>query len=107
HGRLNQSNGWRNNQHFGTLDAAKSRINFIQQVTTKFQTRGFIYPALLDIRELKRVEDADYSWDSVIELAKKECKDGLVYENNNEGSNADSYLVFEPEQIHILGSQRD
>ena len=35
--------------------------------------------------------------------------DGFIYNNRaeNEGYNEESYMVFEPEQIHILGSKQD
>lgn len=33
--------------------------------------------------------------------------DGLVYKNEHEARGTDSYIVFEPEQIHILGSNKD
>ena len=107
HGALERRDQWRKNQHFGTLEAAKSRTEFIKQVTTKFQTKEIIFPVLINLLNVKRVHDADYNWEPVINLANQEKFDGLVYENNNQGKNADSYLVFDPERIYLLGSETD
>ena len=45
-----------------------------------------------------------------IKEAKEQGLDGLIYENVLEESSIDKhnqYVVFEPEQIHILGSKQD
>lgn len=107
HGTLEQRNIWRNNQHFGTRKAAKDRINFIKQVQAQIDNRGILYPSLINVNNSKHVEDADYAWGSVIENALREGFDGLTYQNNNEGEGDFSYVVFEPENIFILGSEKD
>jgi hypothetical protein len=108
HGSLSNIAGdFRDNQHFGSLEAAKSRNGFKKQAIGDFNLQEYYYPALLNIKNLKRTRDADYAWEKEIADAKSENFDGIVYLNNNEGSNKDSYLVFGPEQIHVLGTKDD
>lgn len=106
-GSINEITAWRNNQHFGSLNAAISRATFLKQITARFDKQSYIYPVILNIKNIKRVNDADYAWDSVIQDAKSEKYDGLVYLNNNEGKDADSYVIFEPTQAFTLGTQQD
>lgn len=107
HGGLEERTSWRNNQHFGTKGAALHRAEFIKQVRARLDLKPFLYPVLLNIINIKRVEDADYVWESVVNEAEKEKYNGLVYINNQEDKNVDSYVVFDPENIHILGSEKD
>jgi hypothetical protein len=79
----------------------------LKQITARFDKQSYIYPVILNIKNIKRVNDADYAWDSVIQDAKSEKYDGLVYLNNNEGKDADSYVIFEPTQAFTLGTQQD
>ncbi|MDR2190976.1 MAG: hypothetical protein LBP53_07615 [Candidatus Peribacteria bacterium] len=106
-GSLEQVTSRRNNQHFGSLEAAISRTDFLKQVMARFDKQSYIYPTILNIKNIKRVDDADYNWDIIIEQAKSEQYDGLVYVNNNEGKDKDSYVIFEPIQAHSLGSPQD
>ncbi|MDR2415261.1 MAG: hypothetical protein LBD75_01230 [Candidatus Peribacteria bacterium] len=66
-GSINEIISRRNNQHFGSLDAAISRANFLKQVQARFDKKSYIYSTLLHIKNIKCVEDADYNWDTVIE----------------------------------------
>lgn len=108
HGSLdNITSDFKSNQHFGSFEAAKSRNEFKKQVMANMTMEEYYYPAVLDIKKAKRMEDADYAWDEKIGTAKEEGYDGIVYLNNNEGKNKDSYLVFDSNQIHILGAKAD
>lgn len=83
--------------HFGTLKAAKDRRDV------------FIYPVILNINTIKATKDVgnDMNWQEEILKAKKHENDGLIYKNKVEDINSNSYVVFSPKQIHILGSQQD
>lgn len=56
-----------------------------------------------------KIEEANKvkGWDIQRQLSSE--NDGFIYNNEaeNEGKNEISYMVFEPEQIHILGSKQD
>lgn len=108
HGTINIIEGdFKENQHFGSLDAAKSRVGFVKQALARFDKSEFFHAAVLNFKNPKRTNDLDYAWAPEIELAQIEGFDGLVYVNNNEDTNKDSYVVFKPDQIHILGSASD
>lgn len=101
---------FKDESHFGTFAQAKSRVSYIKQVKTDFNAEEYFYPVLLNIKNLKHVKDADYNWKEEVLEAKKEQFDGLEYTNQGEiGTNGmeNSYVVFNPEQIHTLGSTTD
>ena len=63
--------------------------------------------AYLRIENPKRVEDAGGdadAWAKLIEEAKAEGHDGLVYTNQHEDVGSDSYVIFEPQQAKSLDS---
>lgn len=96
--------------HFGTKNQAKSRIGFLKQVTTDFQAKEYFYPTVLNIKNIKQVDDADYNWKEEIKKAREENFDGFVYENKGEILNdviEKSYVIFDSSQAHILGSDSD
>jgi len=51
-------------------------------------------------KELIRQNDVEY-------IKKITGKNGYIYKNKLEDSDSNSYVVFEPEQIHILGGKQD
>lgn len=67
---------------------------------------------LLNSKSVKEVKDSPHAafsmeyWDSEIRNAKKNKFDTLKYINEYEGNDI-NYVVFEPEQIHILGNKSD
>ena len=88
--------------HFGTKRAAKTRI--IESSSKN------ILNVLLNITNINREIDESYGqqvWDTIIKENKVKGFDGIVYSNQYEDVYKDSYIVFEPEQIHILGSKQD
>ena len=85
------------NSHFGTLNAAHERLSHRIKNADKN-----VIPAFLSVRNPKRVEDVGSdpdSWEAVVEDAKTEGYDGLVYENVWEDAGSDSWVAFEPTQI--------
>ena len=66
---------------------------------------SYVSAALANIRKIKRVEDSDGNWESVIEQAKTEGFDGLVYGNEVEDAGSDSYVVFSPTQIKSVNNR--
>jgi hypothetical protein len=60
-----------------------------------------VKPYFLNIRNIKRTDDAQSSWDDAIEVVKAESDnvDGIVYENWYEDKGSDSYIAFNPNQI--------
>ncbi len=62
---------------------------------------GNMTVAYLKADNLKRVKDAGTAdkWEKVVEKAKAQGYDGLVYRNEFEDAGNDSYIVFRPEQI--------
>ena len=62
---------------------------------------GNMTVAYLKADNLKRVKDAGTTdkWEKVVEKAKAQGYDGLVYRNEFEDAGKDSYIVFRPEQI--------
>lgn len=137
-----------NNIHFGTLKAAKERLETIKKI--RKSTTENIYPVILNI-EKPIITDADFDWEldtageqpdpyELIKtvgyldnwlyengyLPKEESDifglpdksipervalwknhDSYIYINFVEDKGSKSYSVFEPEQIHILGSKQD
>ena len=60
----------------------------------------------LNIRNPKRVRDAGGEWGPVIEAAKAEGHDGIVYRNEFEDRGSDSFIAFYPEQIKSATGNR-
>src|SRR5690606_8094209 len=103
--------------HFGDLVAAKERPtkvveaeNFllgIEEDLANFKPN--IIPVILNISNIKRVEEGrnwgQGDWSKLI--SKEKEADGFVYTNKIENKGKDSYVVFEPEQIHVLSSKAD
>ena len=74
--------------------------------------KTYYFPAILNITNPKTTVYKAYNWEKDIIDAKKENKDGLVYPINKDVVNSnylngENQVVFEPEQIHILGSKQD
>ena len=103
--------------HFGDLTAAKERPtkvvqaeNFllgIEEDLANFKPN--IIPVILNISNIKRVEEGrnwgQGDWSKLI--SKEKEANGFVYTNKIENKGKDSYVVFEPEQIHVLASKLD
>ena len=60
----------------------------------------------LNIRNPKRVRDAGAEWGPIIEAAKAEGHDGIVYRNEFEDRGSDSFIAFYPEQIKSATDNR-
>ena len=74
--------------------------------------KTYYFPVILNITNPKTTVYKAYNWEKDIIDAKKENKDGLVYPINKDVVNSnylngENQVVFEPEQIHILGSKQD
>ncbi len=68
--------------------------------------RGILLRVRLHMQRTKRQADARYphAWAEQIRIARAEGFDSIVYLNEYEGEkDADSFVVFEPEQIAIIG----
>ena len=103
--------------HFGDLTTAKERPtkviqaeNFLLGVEGDLANfRPNIIPVILNISNIKRVEEGKNwgqgDWNKLI--SKEQEADAFIYSNKIENKGKDSYVVFEPEQIHILGSKQD
>ena len=103
--------------HFGDLTSAKERPtkvvqteNFLLGVEEDLSNfKPNIIPVILNITNIKRVEEGKNwgqgDWNKLI--SKEQEADAFIYSNKIENKGKDSYVVFEPEQIHILGSQQD
>lgn len=68
--------------------------------------RGILLRVRLHMQRTKRQADARYphAWAKEIRLARAEGYDSIVYENGYEGE-GDSFVVFDPEQITIIGRE--
>ena len=108
--------------HFGTLKAAQDRINDRLEQTRADEELGFapkegvslygnghIYAAILNATALDGTVDQGHAqnWAKYINEIKEGNWDSIEYINNQEDKGSNSYVVFEPEQIHILGSKQD
>ena len=103
--------------HFGDLTTAKERPtkvvqaeNFLLGVEEDLANfKPNIIPVILNISNIKRVEEGKNwgqgDWNKLI--SKEQEADAFIYSNKIENKGKDSYVVFEPEQIHILGSKQD
>jgi hypothetical protein len=76
---------------------------------------GQVYPALLNLKNFATQDFNNESYGSSIgtynnalEKAKEDNKDGFIATNIADLSqDQTNYVVFEPEQIHVLGSEKD
>ena len=78
----------------------------------KKQSGNRVYSILLNSKTLKEFDDKGNKWREEtyvdrIQQTLSENKDGLVIKNTYDPLLNDVYVVFEPEQIHILGSKQD
>ena len=103
--------------HFGDLTAAIERPtkivrieNFLagdEEDLSNFKPN--IIPVILNVSNIKRVEEGKNwgqgDWSKLI--SKEKEANAFVYDNKIENKGNDSYVVFEPDQIHILGSKQD
>lgn len=108
HGTLMNFESFEHNSHFGTYKSAQERLDIISGGVESLKKRiGKTIPVTLNITNLESSE-IDYSkaWDMYINTLPKEC-DGFSYVNVYEDKGSVSYVVLNPEQIHILGSQSD
>lgn len=96
--------------HFGTSRQANSRLGMSDEVVRRAQKEGLanyqanrrVIPVFLNIRNPKRVKDPSSTgdWVAIVENAKAEGHDGIVYRNTVEDKGrGDSYVVFDPTQI--------
>lgn len=86
--------------HFGTIDAAKFRESYATSKKHFNTTQAYI-----KIENIKRVDDSDGDWNSVIVKAKDEGYDGLVYTNEVEDAGSDSYVIFSPDQVKSVNNR--
>lgn len=103
--------------HFGDLTAAIERptkivkaesfLAGIEEDLSNFKPN--IIPVILNIENIKRVEEGKNwgqgDWSKLI--SKENEADGYVYTNKIENKGKDSYVVFKPEQIHVMGGKND
>ena len=104
------------------LKATKKREEERKQSQKKAGYIENIIPVLLDIRNPLKHDyqessymdqykgtkyDSDYIAARQVRSALKEGNDSVIYENLKDPYLSNSYGVFEPEQIHILGSDKD
>jgi hypothetical protein len=78
----------------------------------KRDSKTRVYSIILNSTDLKEFNDEGKKWreESYVQRIQQtfqEKKDGLVIKNTYDPLLNDVYVVFEPEQIHILGSQKD
>lgn len=107
--------------HFGTKKSAQERLDARKEAGEKEMEMGWfdefaippfqkdiIYPVILNIKSLDAdVDQGDArSWARLIEKRKSDF-DAIEYYNQVEDKGSTSYVVFEPEQIYILGSNQD
>lgn len=90
----------------------KTREELEEELKTLSDRKTYYFPAILNIKNPKQTTYKAYQWKADIDSAKKTNNDGLIYPINKDIVN-DNFLegqnqvVFEPEQIHILGSKQD
>jgi len=88
------------------------------EVSDKFENKVFAYlvntgnPARKDFKEYfdknNSVDDAGFKfYTKDVNAAEATGHDALIATNVKDVSNEDQYILFEPEQIHILGSNED
>ena len=116
--------------HFGTKEAAEHRVKTksewnIENFKNKFgnkvtnllknnslfvrliKNKEYHYPVVINLKNIKEKKD-EYSYFTKQLIEDKEAGyDGYKYENELEDKGSTSYVVFEPEQIHILGLNQD
>jgi predicted kinase len=92
--------------HLGTKEAANNAVISVRPAENRR-----IVPVIINSKNPERTadtinvdKDGDLEWQDKIQKAKG---DSFIYENNREDNGKDSYVVFEPEQIHILGTKQD
>lgn len=112
---------FKNDQHFGTLKAAKDRIRALLDEEALYDahydgTSDFVekfknekakyYSVLLNMRELKEIEDGVVmGWEK--DLLEKDKATSFEYINQHEDPGSKSYIVRNSDQIYVLGSQSD
>lgn len=85
--------------HFGTKASALARTSVFNEAEA--EAKGMdITPAYLSIQRPKYVKDQGTTakWAKVVEQAKAEGYDGLVYTNEYEDVGSTSYVIFDPGQ---------
>ena len=85
--------------HFGTKASALARTSAFNEAEA--EAKGFdITPAYLSIQKPKYVKDQGTTakWSKVVEQAKAEGYDGLIYTNEYEDVGSTSYVIFDPGQ---------
>ncbi|TXG82356.1 MAG: hypothetical protein E6R13_05100, partial [Spirochaetes bacterium] len=111
---LSFNSAWEYNEVAAIFFSNKKEVasNYIIQ-NSKLLKDKIIVSALLNIKDsiTDEHEQAEHKKNSKfkanLERAKKEGKDSYIAKNINDGGLGDVYAVFEPEQIHILGSKQD
>ena len=96
-------------------NALNKRKDFLLNERAKYikeQSKNRVYSILLNSKDLKEFDDKGNEWREEtyvdrIQQTLSENKDGLVIKNTYDPLLNDVYVVFEPEQIHILGSKQD
>ena len=93
-----------------TLNATREELE--EEFEYLKSRKTYYFPAILNIKTPKQTTYKAYQWKADIDSAKKTNNDGLIYDINKDVVN-DNFLegqnqvVFEPEQIHILGGKQD
>jgi len=85
--------------HFGTKASALARTSAFSEAEA--EAKGLdITPAYLSIQKPKYVKDQGTTakWSKVVEQAKAEGYDGLIYTNEYEDVGSTSYVIFDPGQ---------
>ena len=85
--------------HFGTKASALARTSAFNEAEA--EAKGLdITPAYLSIQKPKYVKDQGTTakWAKVVEQAKAEGYDGLIYTNEYEDVGSTSYVIFDPGQ---------
>ena len=97
------------------LSAKEDRLSFLKLEKTKLirkDSKSRVYNILLNSKKLNKFDDKgehyrEQSYFDRIKETKEEGKDGLVIKNTFDPLLNDVYVVFEPEQIHIIGNKKD
>ncbi|MGL6064734.1 MAG: hypothetical protein ACRC0V_11640, partial [Fusobacteriaceae bacterium] len=93
-------------------DKVKEQLLIEKDEYIKEQAKSRVFNVLLNVKDLKETDDfgSDYRTETYVNRTKQaweENKDGLVIRNTYDPLLNDVYIVFEPEQIHILGNEQD
>ena len=92
---------------------SKPLIEKLENLKNKLNNINFIYKVFLNIKnpeiiqEDKTAKNTAFEFTKPIREALKNNKDGVIIKDTKDPLDTDIFVVFEPEQIHILGSKQD